>query len=99
MVLPFTIVYLTEVRHVSLDTAGVLMGLIAVAAFVITGPSGALTDRIGSRRVVIAATTLAIAAPLLMGFGTSLPWFLAAVLVIRAAGQDEVEIPQVPVHD
>ena len=57
----FTIV-LTEVRHVSLDTAGVLMGLIAVAAFVITGPSGALTDRIGGRRVVIAATTLAIAA-------------------------------------
>ena len=56
MVLPFTIVYLTEVRHVSLDTAGVLMGLIAVAAFVITGPSGALTDRIGSRRVVIAAS-------------------------------------------
>ena len=82
MVLPFTIVYLTEVRNVSLDTAGVLMGLIAVAAFVITGPSGALTDRIGSRRVVIAATTLAIAAPLLMGFGTSLPWFLAAVLVM-----------------
>ena len=37
MVLPFTIVYLTEVRGVPLDTAGVLMGLIAVAALVAGG--------------------------------------------------------------
>lgn len=44
---PFTIVYFTEVRHVSLDTAGVLMGLIAVAALVVTGPSGALTAVVG----------------------------------------------------
>ncbi len=82
MVLPFTIVYLTEVRDVPLDTAGVLMGLIAVAALVVTAPGGALTDRLGARRVVLTATLLAVAAPLLLGFGTTVPVFTLAVLVM-----------------
>ena len=82
MVLPFTIVYFTEVRHVSLDTAGVLMGLIAVAALVVTGPSGALTDRVGSRRILIGATLCAILAPLVLGFGTTVPVFVVGICIM-----------------
>lgn len=82
MVLPFTIVYLTEVRHVPLDTAGVLMGLVAVAALVVTGPGGAITDRVGSRRVVLFAAVAAVVAPLLMGLGTTVPFFAASVIVM-----------------
>lgn len=82
MVLPFTIVYFTEVRHVSLDTAGVLMGLIAVAALVVTGPSGALTDRVGSRRILIGATLCAIIAPLVLGFGTTIPVFVVGICIM-----------------
>ncbi len=82
MVLPFTIVYLTEVRQVPLDTAGVLMGLIAVVAFAVTGPSGTLTDRIGPRHILVWAGVASMVAPLLMGFGTSIPWFLASIVTM-----------------
>ena len=53
MTLPFTIIYVHEVRGVPLDVAGLLMGLIAVVALVVTGPVGALVDRLGARVVVI----------------------------------------------
>lgn len=82
MVLPFTIVYLTEVRHVPLDTAGVLMGFIAVAALLVTAPSGAVTDRSGPRKVLIASTLAAIISPLVMGFGTTVPVFALAIAIM-----------------
>jgi Major Facilitator Superfamily len=53
MTLPFTIIYLHEVRGIDLDVAGLLMSLIAVVALVVTGPVGALIDRLGSRVVLI----------------------------------------------
>lgn len=79
MVLPFTIVYLTEVRSVPLSTAGVLMGLIAVVALTVTGPGGVATDRAGPRRVLILSTLASSAAPLVMGFSTVVPGFAVAV--------------------
>jgi MFS family permease len=82
MVLPFTIIYLTEVRHVPLDTAGVLMGLIAVVALLVTAPSGSATDRYGPRRVLIAATTASVLSPLVMGFGTTVPVFVVAICLM-----------------
>ena len=56
MTLPFTIIYVHEVRGVPLDVAGLLMGLIAVVALAVTGPVGALIDRLGARAVVIWGT-------------------------------------------
>ena len=82
MILPFTIVYFTEVRHVSLDTAGVLMGLIAVAALIVTGPGGALTDRFGSRHILIAATLCGIVSPLVLGLGATVPVFVVGICIM-----------------
>ena len=53
MTLPFTIIYVHEVRGVSLDVAGLLMGLIAGVALLITAPVGSLIDRLGARVVVV----------------------------------------------
>src|SRR5699024_9212246 len=38
MTLPFTVIYLHEVRHFSLDTAGTVMALLALVAAVMAGP-------------------------------------------------------------
>ena len=52
MTLPFTIIYLHEVRGFDLGLAGTLMGLIAIVGFVVTGPAGTLIDRYGARPVI-----------------------------------------------
>lgn len=49
MTLPFTVIYLHEVRHFSLDTAGTIMALLAFVAAAMAAPMGSLTDRLGAR--------------------------------------------------
>lgn len=71
LTLPFTIIYLNEVRGIPLGTAGVLMSLIFVTALVVTGPGGALTDRVGARLMVIAATLAQIVGCVVMAFATT----------------------------
>ncbi len=82
MTLPFTVIYLHEVRGVSLDVAGLLMGLIAVVAVVITGPVGALTDRLGARVVVIAGQVAHVLGAAVLAFATTLPVFVAAFVLL-----------------
>lgn len=82
MTLPFTIIYLNEVRGVDLDVAGLLMGLIAVVAVVVTAPVGALTDRIGARPVVLGGLVAQALGALVMAFATTLPGFLLAVTLL-----------------
>jgi MFS family permease len=53
LTLPFTIIYLHEVRGFDLALSGTLMGLIAVVGLIVTGPGGTLIDRYGARRVLI----------------------------------------------
>lgn len=53
LTLPFTIIYLHEVRHLDLDVAGAMMALIGVVALVLTPLAGTLTDRWGARIMVI----------------------------------------------
>jgi MFS family permease len=58
LTLPFLLIYLHEVRHISLGIAGLLIGGTGVVA-IPTGPaSGALVDRIGPRWVLVGATSL-----------------------------------------
>jgi MFS family permease len=68
LTLPFTIIYINEIRGVPLDVAGTLMSLIFVAALCATAPGGALTDRLGARVMVIAATTSQIIGLVVMAF-------------------------------
>ena len=82
MTLPFTVIYLHEVRGVSLDVAGLLMGLIAVVAVVVTAPIGVLTDRIGARPVVLGGLLAQALGATVMAVATTLPWFVVAVSLL-----------------
>jgi MFS family permease len=82
MTLPFTIIYVHEVRGVDLDVAGLLMALIAVVAVVITAPVGALTDRLGARRVVIAGLLAQVLGAVVIAFATTVPAFVVAFVLL-----------------
>lgn len=70
LTLPFTIIYLHEVRGFSLGLSGALMGLIAVVGLLVTGPAGALVDRYGARRVMLAGLVFAVAGHSVLAFAT-----------------------------
>ncbi|MDZ5661046.1 MFS transporter [Nocardioides sp. S-58] len=80
LTLPFTVIYLHEVRGFSLDLAGTLMSFIAVVALLVTGPGGALTDRIGARRMILFATTAQMIGCTVLAFATT-PWMAALAFV------------------
>ncbi|MEP6854833.1 MAG: MFS transporter [Pedococcus sp.] len=80
LTLPFTVIYLNEVRGISLDLAGVLMAFIAVVALAVTGPGGALTDRIGARRMLLFATSAQLVGSTILAFATT-PWTVALAFV------------------
>lgn len=82
MTLPFTIIYVHEVRGVPLDVAGLLMGLIAVVALVVTGPVGALVDRLGARVVVIWGNVAQLVGAVVLAFATTVPAFVLAFTLL-----------------
>lgn len=82
MTLPFTIIYVHEVRGIALDVAGLLMSVIAVVALLVTGPVGALIDRFGARVVVIWGAVAQLLGALVMAFATSVPAFVVAFTLL-----------------
>ncbi len=82
MTLPFTVIYIHEVRAIDLDVAGLLMGLIAVVALLVTGPVGAITDRLGARRVVIAGLLAQVLGAVVVAFATTIPAFVVAFVLL-----------------
>ncbi|HMM94922.1 MFS transporter [Phycicoccus sp.] len=82
MTLPFTVIYMHEVRGVPLDVAGLLMGLIAVVALVVTAPVGVLTDRLGARPVVVAGLAAQVLGAVVMAFATTVPALAVAVTLL-----------------
>lgn len=81
LTLPFTIIYLHEVRGFDLGLSGTLMGLIAVTALIVTGPSGSLTDRYGARTVMVTGLVAMIAGNVLLAYATH-PAVAALALVL-----------------
>lgn len=81
LTLPFTIIYLHEVRGFDLGVSGALMSVIAVTGLVVTGPGGTLIDRYGARRVLLAGLVAMIAGCSLLAFATS-PVVAAIALVL-----------------
>ena len=71
LTLPFTVIYIREVRGISLDLAGLLMAFIAVVALAVTGPGGALVDRVGARRMLLFSTTSQMVACAIIAFATT----------------------------
>jgi MFS family permease len=82
MTLPFTLIYIHEVRGVSLDVAGLLMGLIAVVALLVTVPVGALTDRLGARVVVVVGNVAQLVGAVVLAFATTVPALVVAVVLL-----------------
>lgn len=55
LTLPFLVIYLHQVRHISLGISGLLIGCVAVLALPIGPLAGALVDRFGARAVLLVA--------------------------------------------
>nr|WP_218154868.1 MFS transporter [Agromyces sp. CF514] len=70
LTLPFTIIYLHEVRGFDLALSGTLMGLIAVVGLIVTGPGGSLIDRYGARRILIVGLIAMLLGNVLLAFAT-----------------------------
>lgn len=82
LTLPFTVIYINEVRGIGLGTAGTLLALIAVVALCVTGPGGSLTDRIGARRMLIAGTSAQMVGCVVLAFATTVPMFVVGFVLL-----------------
>ncbi|MHC9045894.1 MFS transporter [Microbacterium saperdae] len=82
MTLPFTIIYLHEVRGFELGIAGALMSLIAITGLIVTGPGGTLIDRYGAHRVLIVGLLAMIVGCSLLAFATHPAVAAVAVVLI-----------------
>ena len=81
LTLPFTIIYLHEVRGFDLALSGTLMGLIAVVGLIVTGPGGILIDRFGARPVLIVGLVCMVLGCTLLAYATH-PAVAAAGLIL-----------------
>jgi MFS family permease len=81
LVLPFHVIYLNEVRGFSLGDVGLLLGLPPLVGFLVVGPGGALIDRVGARRVLLATLAMIIAGDVLIAFAST-PWAAATALAL-----------------
>ncbi|MGC9961708.1 MAG: MFS transporter [Acidimicrobiales bacterium] len=90
LTLPFLLIYLHQVRHVSLEVTGLLIGLLAVVGLPVGAATGALVDRLGVRTIAVLAlglnalgaaslvlahsTASAVGPMLLFGLGSGMSW-------------------------
>jgi MFS family permease len=85
MTLPFTVIYLHEVRGFSLELSGTLMGLMAVIAAIYGPIAGTFVDRVGARLVVMSGSVLASIGTVALAFSSTLPIALVACLFLGLA--------------
>ncbi|WP_308164794.1 MDR family MFS transporter [Nonomuraea sediminis] len=82
MVVPFTGVYLTQARGLSLAAAGLVMAVFGAGSLLSQVTAGILTDRVG-RRATLAGSMLATAATMLaLGYSTTLPAILVSMFLL-----------------
>ena len=87
LVLPFGFIYLHEVRGFTIETAGSLLAVPAIVGMAVVGPAGALIDRVGARRIILAGMTAQMLGNVLLAFSlTPLTAALALGLVGAAGG-------------
>lgn len=85
-VLPFTVIYLHDIRGFSLGIAGVVVALIGAAGVLSGVFAGTWSDRLSSRSVLIVALALTAVGYVLFGFAHVVEAMLAAVLVGAGEG-------------
>jgi MFS family permease len=81
LVIPFLIVYLHRIRHLSLPTAGLALSMVAITGFIGTAIAGGLVDRIGPRKTLVLTQLDAALGAVAIAFVHS-PWqaFVAAAI-------------------
>lgn len=82
LTLPFTIIYLHEVRGIGLDVSGVMMALIGLVALVLTPLAGTLIDRWGARAMVIIGSAAQCAGVAVLAFADDVPTVTVAMVLI-----------------
>ena len=85
VVLPFLIIYLHNVRGISLGLAGLAAATQSAAALASGFLGGSLSDRVGPRRVLVGALVVMTVAFALMPLIRA-PWQAFAVYVVWGAG-------------
>jgi len=86
LVLPFGFIYLHEVRGFTIETAGTLLAVPAIVGMVVVGPAGALIDRLGARRIILAGMTAQMLGNLLLAFSATPLMAAMALGLLGAAG-------------
>jgi MFS family permease len=82
MTLPFTVIYLHEVRGIGLDVAGVVMAWIFTVGVLLTGPGGLAVDKYGARLVILVGSLVHLVGVVVLAFAETVPAaFLAATLM------------------
>lgn len=81
LTLPFTLIYLHEVRGFALGLSGTLMALIAIVGLAVTGPGGVLTDRFGARSMLLSGIGAMIVGNVILAFATT-PAMAAVAMVL-----------------
>jgi MFS family permease len=84
LTLPFLIVYLHSIRHVSLPIAGVVVAISAVVGMATTAAAGPLGDRIGLGRVLVLGLATEALGTALLALGGDVLEATIAVAVIAA---------------
>ncbi|MDT0202971.1 MFS transporter [Nocardioides sp. AE5] len=82
LTLPFTVIYLHEVRDLTLDVAGSMMALAFAIALVLTPLAGNLTDRLGARIMVIIGSGAQAIGVAILAFATDVPTVAVAMFFI-----------------
>jgi MFS family permease len=71
LVLPCGFIYLHEVRGFTIETAGSLLAVPAIVAMTVVGPAGALIDRLGARRIILAGMSAQMLGNVMLAFSST----------------------------
>lgn len=72
LVLPFHVVYLSEVRGFALSDVGLLLALPPLVGFLVVGPGGAAIDRAGARWIQLGALAMLVVGDVGLAFSSTL---------------------------
>jgi MFS family permease len=86
LVLPFGFIYLHEVLGFTIETAGSLLAVPAIVGIAVVGPAGALIDRLGARRIILAGMTAQMLGNVMLAFSSSPVSAALALGLLGAAG-------------
>jgi len=82
MLYPFFALYLTQKFDIGMATVGMLFAMFSVSGFIGGVIGGALTDRMGRKKVIISSLILSSMSALGMAFAPSLEMFTAIAVIV-----------------